>query len=62
MVKDVKLKRDKGLHERIVVLANKDLYDWLQAQSESTGAPVGAIVRRAVEAYRQRLVKPAAKS
>ena len=58
MVKQAqKSKRDKGLHERIVFLTDRDQQSWLQAQSESTGAPIANIVRRAVEEYRQRLAK-----
>lgn len=49
----VKVSRDKGLHTRVVFLTDEDQAGWLQAQSESTGAPVANIIRRAVEMYRQ---------
>lgn len=49
--------KNKGLQERVVVLMTKDQRGWLQGQSDSTGAPIGDIVRRAVDAYRQRLGK-----
>ena len=52
-----KSKKDKGLHERVVFLTDKDQYSWLQAQSESTGAPLAHIIRRAVDEYRHRLAK-----
>jgi hypothetical protein len=45
--------KDQGLHQRVVFLTDQDQWDWLHALSESTGAPVGVHVRRAVEAYRQ---------
>ena len=56
-VKSEKSKKDKGLQSRVVVLMTSDQQAWLQAQSEATGAPVGNIVRRAVEDYRERLTK-----
>jgi hypothetical protein len=52
-----KSKKDKGLHTRVVVLMSDDQQAWLQAQSESTGAPIANIVRRAVDEYRQRIEK-----
>jgi hypothetical protein len=52
-----KATKDKGLHERIVFLAESDLAEWLQRQSEATGAPMGHIIRKAIESYRQTLKK-----
>lgn len=52
-----KSKKDKGLHQRVVFLTDEDQQSWLQAQSESTGAPIANIVRRAVDEYRQRIEK-----
>ncbi len=43
--------RDRGLNERIVFLTDKNQREWLQKQSESTGAPVGDIIRRAITTY-----------
>jgi hypothetical protein len=57
MAKSEKSSRDKGLQERVVVLVDAEQREWLQAQSESTGAPIGAIIRRAIEAYRLQLKK-----
>jgi hypothetical protein len=57
--KSDKSKKDKGLHERVVVLMNSEQHAWLQTQSERTGAPLAHIVRVAVQEYRNRLTKRA---
>lgn len=61
MAKGVKTSKAKGLDVRIGYLTNADQRDWLQAHSEATGVPITAIIRRAVEAYRQGIARKAAK-
>ena len=56
-----KSKRYKGLDVRVGVLVSTEQRDWLQAQSASTGIPLTAIVRRAIDAYRQGLARKTAK-
>jgi hypothetical protein len=45
--------RDKGLHERITILVSKTQREWLDKQVAATGAPLGEIIRRAIELYRK---------
>jgi arsenate reductase-like glutaredoxin family protein len=64
MTKPAKVRKfikDKGLQERIIFLTDESQRAWLQAQSEQSGAPVSAIVRRAVDAYRAGLERKPAK-
>ena len=39
------------LNQRLVVLTTKAQFDALKKLNKETGAPVGEIVRRAIEAY-----------
>ena len=61
MAKKPKSTRDRGLQQRIVFLTDKDQEAWLHEQSRATRAPLGDILRRAVDAYRQGIERKAAK-
>jgi hypothetical protein len=64
MTKDAKAgksKKDKGLHERVVVLMTAEQRAWIQSHSEDTSLPVTVILRRAIEQYRQSLAKKVAR-
>src|SRR5260370_19451263 len=53
--------RDRGLQQRIEFLTDRDQQHWLHEHSRATHAPLGDILRRAVEAYRQTIERKAAK-
>lgn len=56
-MKDIKSRQYKGLDRRVVVLLTEEQETWLQAHSTSSHISVAAIVRLALEEYRQRLTK-----
>ena len=45
--------RDKGLNERVTFMTDKAQREWLDKQVAETGAPLGEIIRRAIELYRK---------
>lgn len=51
----------KGLDVRVGVLLSLEQRDWLRAQSDATGIPLTALVRRAIDAYRAGLERKAVK-
>jgi hypothetical protein len=61
MAKKLKSTRDRGLQQRIVFLTDKDQQAWLQQHSRDTHEPMGTVLRRAVDAYRQTVERKAAR-
>jgi hypothetical protein len=45
--------RDKGLHERVTFMTDKAQREWLDKQVRESGAPLGEIIRRAINLYRK---------
>jgi hypothetical protein len=43
--------RNQGLTERLVIMIDGKMRKALDTEHEKSGAPIGAIVRRALEAY-----------
>lgn len=50
--------RDKGLNQRVTFMTDKNQRDWLARQSAVSGAPLGEIIRRAINAYMKLQRKP----
>ena len=45
--------KDKGLDQRVTFMTTAEQRQWLIEQSALTGAPLGEIIRRAIESYRR---------
>jgi hypothetical protein len=50
--------RDKGLNERVTFMTDKTQREWLNKQVAETGAPLGEVIRRAINLYRKTKEKP----
>jgi hypothetical protein len=43
--------KNRGLGERVTFMTDKNQREWLSQESETTGAPLGEIIRRAIDDY-----------
>jgi hypothetical protein len=45
--------KNKGLNQRVTFMTDATQREWLTKQSVFTGAPLGEIIRRAIDYYRE---------